>query len=49
MRDPLGNVWWSQQPVVELTPAEMERRAAQPGFIEAMRCVQSAQTVEPAR
>ena len=49
LRDPLGNVRWIQQRVAELTPEEMEQRAAQPEFIEATRDVQSAQLVEPAR
>jgi PhnB protein len=49
VREPLGNVGWIQQRVAGLTPEEMERRAAQPEFIEATRDVQSAQLVEPAR
>jgi PhnB protein len=49
LRDPLGIGWWIQQRVAELTPEEMEQRAAQPEFIEAMRYEQSAQLVEPAR
>jgi PhnB protein len=45
VRDPLGNVWWIQSRVADLEPEEMERRAAQPEFIEAMRYVQDADIV----
>lgn len=40
IRDPLGNVWWIQQRVAELTPEEIETRAAQPEFAEGMAYVQ---------
>lgn len=49
VRDPLGNVWWIQQHVVDLAPEEMAERATLPEFVEAMRYVQDAQIVEPAR
>jgi uncharacterized glyoxalase superfamily protein PhnB len=49
VRDPLGNVWWIQQRAGDLSAQEMEERAAQPEFAEAMRYVQSAQLVEPPR
>lgn len=42
LRDPLGNVWWIQQRLAELTPDEVQRRMAEPRFIDAMRYVQSA-------
>jgi len=45
VRDPLGNVWWIQQRVEELTFEEMAVRAQQPEFVEAMRYVQSADLV----
>jgi PhnB protein len=47
VRDPLGNVWWIQQRVAELTPEEINRRATQPEHVEAMRHVQGAQLVQP--
>ena len=47
VRDPLGNVWWIQSRVADLDPAEMERRAGQPEFIDAMRYVQDAEIVPP--
>ncbi len=49
VRDPLGNVWWIQQRVAELTPEEIAQRAADPELVEAMRYVQSAELVEPIR
>jgi uncharacterized glyoxalase superfamily protein PhnB len=48
VRDPLGNVWWIQQRVAELTPEEVAERATDPELLEAMRYVQRAQLVEPA-
>lgn len=48
VQDPLGNVWWIQQRVEELDPEEMERRAGQQKYIDAMRYVQSSQIVLPA-
>jgi PhnB protein len=47
VRDPLGNVWWIQDRVAELDPEEIQQRATQPQFIEAMRYLQSAQIVQP--
>jgi uncharacterized glyoxalase superfamily protein PhnB len=49
VRDPLGNVWWIQSRVADLDPAEMERRAGQTEFIDAMRYVQDAEIVPPRR
>jgi uncharacterized glyoxalase superfamily protein PhnB len=43
VRDPLGNVWWIQDRVADLGPEEIQERAADPRFIEAMRYVQNAQ------
>jgi PhnB protein len=43
VRDPLGNLWWIQSQVAELTPEEVERRAGEPRFLEAMRYVQRAE------
>jgi PhnB protein len=45
VRDPQGNVWWIQQRGPELTPEEIERRAAEPRFLEAMAYVQSGEIV----
>jgi PhnB protein len=40
VRDPFGNIWWIQTRLEELDPAEMEKRAAEQHFIEAMNYVQ---------
>lgn len=42
VRDPLGNIWWIQARVEEVSPQEMERRLSDPVFTAAMRYVQSA-------
>ena len=47
VRDPLGNVWWLQERVVDLEPDEIARRATETRFIEAMRYLRSAQIVQP--
>jgi uncharacterized glyoxalase superfamily protein PhnB len=47
VRDPLGNLWWIQQRVAELSAEEMSDRAGRPEFVEAMRYVQSGQLVRP--
>lgn len=47
--DPLGNVWWIQERVADLSTEDIQRRAAEPRFIEAMRYVQSAQVVQTKR
>lgn len=44
VRDPLGNVWWVQQRVAELTGAEIGERAQRPELLEAMRYVQNTLT-----
>jgi PhnB protein len=49
VRDPLGNVWWIQTRIEDLTLEEMDRRAGEPKYIEAMRYVQSAQPFPPDR
>ena len=43
VRDPLGNLWWIQTRVADLTPEEMERRAGEERYVDAMRYVQGAQ------
>jgi uncharacterized glyoxalase superfamily protein PhnB len=47
VRDPLGNIWWIQARVEEVSPQEMERRLSDPVFTEAMRYVQSADFFGP--
>ena len=42
VRDPLGNVWWIQARVEEVSAEEMQRRLADPVFIAAMRYLQGA-------
>ncbi len=42
VRDPLGNLWWIQTRVEDLTPQQMERRLSDPAFAKAMEYVQSA-------
>jgi len=49
VRDPLGNVWWLQDRVADLSPEEIQQRAADPRFIEAMRYLQSAEIVTARR
>src|SRR5271169_2264388 len=34
VRDPLGNIWWIQARVEEVSPQEMERRLSDPVFTE---------------
>ena len=46
VRDPLGNVWWIQQRVEEVTPAEMERRMGDPAWVERMTYVMGSLVVE---
>jgi uncharacterized glyoxalase superfamily protein PhnB len=43
VRDPLGNLWWIQTHVEDVTLAEMERRMSDPTFIAAMEYVTSAE------
>ncbi|QNP68024.1 VOC family protein [Streptomyces roseirectus] len=42
VRDPLGNLYWIQTRVEDLTPEEMEHRLHDPEFTRAMEYVQSA-------
>jgi PhnB protein len=48
VRDPLGNLWWIQTRLENLTMEEMQRRAALPEYIAAMDYVTSAQFFPPA-
>jgi PhnB protein len=47
VRDPLGNLWWIQTHVEDVTPAEMERRMSDPTFTAAMEYVTSAEFFPP--
>jgi PhnB protein len=42
VRDPQGNVWWIQTRVEEVGPEEMEERAGEKGYVDAMRYVQDS-------
>jgi hypothetical protein len=42
VRDPQGNVWWIQTRVEEVGPEEMEERAGEKGYVDAMRYVQGS-------
>ncbi|WP_055599714.1 VOC family protein [Streptomyces aureus] len=42
VRDPLGNLYWIQTRVEDVSPEEMERRLRDPEFIRAMEYVQGA-------
>ena len=43
VRDPLGNLWWIQTRIEELTLKEMEQRLGDPAFTKAMEYAQSAE------
>ena len=49
VRDPLGNLWWIQSRIEDLDPEEMARRAALPGYVEAMAYVMGAEFFPPER
>jgi hypothetical protein len=42
VRDPQGNVWWIQARVEEVDPEEMEKRAGEKEYVDAMRYVQES-------
>jgi PhnB protein len=42
VRDPQGNVWWIQSRVEEVDAEEMEIRAGEKGYVDAMRYVQES-------
>jgi PhnB protein len=42
VRDPFGNIWWIHTRIAELDGKEMERRMADPTFVEAMRYVENS-------
>ncbi len=43
VRDPLGNLWWIQERVEDVSPEEMERRAGEQRWMDAMAYVQGSQ------
>lgn len=43
VRDPLGNIWWIQTHIEVVDPEEMQKRAQEKKYIDAMRYVQNAQ------
>jgi PhnB protein len=43
VRDPFGNLWWIQTRLEDLGEEEMNRRAALPEYVEAMRYVATAE------
>jgi len=42
VRDPFGNLWWIQTRIEEVSPEEMERRASEKAWVDAMEYVQGA-------
>ena len=42
VRDLQGNVWWIQTRVEEVDPEEMEKRAVEKEYVDAMRYVQES-------
>jgi PhnB protein len=40
--DPLGNIWWIQTHIEDVEPEEMEKRAKDPKYTDAMRYVQDS-------
>ena len=43
VRDPFGNLWWIQTRIEDVSSEEMERRATEKKWLDAMDYVQSAQ------
>lgn len=43
VRDPLGNLWWIQERIEDVSPEEMERRSQEQPWIDAMQYVQGSQ------
>ncbi|MQY08862.1 VOC family protein [Actinomadura macrotermitis] len=42
VRDPLGNIWWIQERLADLTPEEIGERAADPVYTEGMAYLQDS-------
>jgi PhnB protein len=49
VRDPLGNLWWIMTRIEDVDEAEMEKRAGEKEYIDAMQYVQSAEFFPPRR
>jgi PhnB protein len=49
VKDPLGNLWWIQTRLENLSMAEMERRMTLPEYVAAMEYVTGAQFFPPAK
>jgi uncharacterized glyoxalase superfamily protein PhnB len=47
VRDPFGNIWWIQTRLEDLTMDEMQRRAVQQEYVDAMRYVSNADPFRP--
>jgi PhnB protein len=45
VRDPLGNLWWIQTRIEEVSPDDLERRLTDPTFTAAMAYVTGAELV----
>jgi uncharacterized glyoxalase superfamily protein PhnB len=43
VRDPLGNLWWIQTHIEDVSPEQMQRRLSDPAFTRAMQYVQGAE------
>jgi PhnB protein len=42
VRDPQGDIWWIQTRLEEVDPEEMEKRAGEKGYVDAMQYVQES-------
>ena len=42
VRDPAGNIWWIQERIEDVAPAELARRAEEQTWIDAMRYLQES-------
>jgi len=47
VRDPLGNLWWIMTRTEDVDEEEMERRAGEKEYVDAMQYVQSARFFPP--
>jgi len=43
VRDPLGNLWWIQTRIEDISPEDLAKRAGEKRFVDARRYVQSAE------
>ena len=49
IKDPLGNIWWLQTRLEEVSPDEMQKRWSEPGWAKAMAYVQDSLTAAMGR